>query len=127
MKTFTEVADWCIRSAEEFGDPSLPVCQLFARYVADVAGYRGDELVCSAGLTLWLAPEMPIPLAISRNGASPCVNALGELTAFAAQQVVPGIWFLTPSLNIPGVIHAFLVLYDVPDPAPWMGRIVIAA
>jgi hypothetical protein len=123
MKTFPEVADWIIGAAERFGDPSAVVCQLFVRYLPDVAAYRGDELVCGgASLALWLSPELSIPLAISRNGCAPLVNAVGELTAFAAHQVCAGVWFLTPSLNVPGTIHAFIVLYDVPDPAPWLLR-----
>lgn len=126
MKTFSELADWLTGAAEEFGNPSIPVCQLFVRYVANVTDYRGDDLVCSAGLNLWLDRQAPIPLAISRNGDGPCMNAMGELTAFAARQLVPGVWFLSPSLNIPGVIHAFIVLYDVPDPAPWERRIIAA-
>lgn len=124
MKTFSELADWLTGAAEQFGDPSFPVCQLFVRYIADVAGYHGEELVCTAGLNLWLDRQTPIPLAISRNG--PCMNSVGELTAFAARQLVPGVWFLTPSLNIPGVIDAFIVLYGVPDPAPWERRIIAA-
>jgi hypothetical protein len=125
LKTFTEVSDWCIGAAELFGDPAIPICQLFVRYVADVAGYRGEDLVCGgASLALWLAPELSVPFAISKTG--PHQNALGELVAFGAQRVVPGVWFLTTSLNIPNVIHAFVVLYDVPNPAPWEG-IVIAA
>jgi hypothetical protein len=119
MKTFTEVSDWIIGAAERFGDPARPVCQIFARYVADVAGYRGEDLVFGgAGLALWLTPEQSFPLAIARRGPA-CVNGIGQLTAFAAQPIAPGLWALSPSFNVPGVIHAFIVLYDVPNPAPW--------
>jgi hypothetical protein len=35
------------------------------------------------------------------------------------ERIVPGVWALNPSLNIPGVIHVFVLLYGVPNPAPW--------
>lgn len=37
----------------------------------------------------------------------------------------PGIWCLSPSLNVPGLVHAFVVLYGVPDPAPFDKRILV--
>lgn len=47
------------------------------------------------------------------------LNEHGELTKYGAELVTKGVWAISPSLNAEGVIHAFLVLYDVPDPAPW--------
>jgi len=31
----------------------------------------------------------------------------------------PGVWALDPSIHEHNVLHAYVVLCDVPDPAPW--------
>lgn len=31
----------------------------------------------------------------------------------------PGVWDISPSVHVPGQLHAFLTLVDVPEPAPW--------
>ena len=28
-------------------------------------------------------------------------------------------------MNLPGLFHAFVAIYDVPDPAPWERRVVL--
>jgi hypothetical protein len=137
MRTFTEVEDWLEGAEAEFGDPSIPVCQLFVRYIdaAQIANYRGEELVVGgANPVLWLTQEIAVPISIVVHenpglgtASSYCVNAAGELTAFAAVPVVKGVWFLEPSLHVLGLIHAFVVFYDVPEPAPWERKIIIAA
>ena len=48
-----------------------------------------------------------------------------ELVEFGVDRIAPGLWVLNPSLNIPGVLHAFIALYDVPNPAPWEGGLIL--
>jgi hypothetical protein len=68
-------------------------------------------------VNLWLDPDAPpLPLPISPDG--PRLTSDG-LEAFGIDRVAPSLWALTPSLNIPDFIHAFMVLYDAPNPAPW--------
>lgn len=46
----------------------------------------------------------------------------GERTrpeTWGMDQLGPGVWSLDPSVIIPGVIHAFVTLVDVPEPALW--------
>lgn len=50
----------------------------------------------------------------------------GRLRAFHVRKISRGTWALAPSLNIPGELHAFVVLHDVPDPAPWESLIILA-
>lgn len=33
----------------------------------------------------------------------------------------PGVWDVSPSVVVPGQIHAFVTLVGVPEPAPWEG------
>lgn len=127
MKTAAYVAHWCIGAEQEFGDASAAVCQLFFRF-QEVAGAPGEDLVCrldSEHLVIALGPGVDIPLPVQFGPAE--IGASGELDSFGLEQIAPGLWALTPSLNIPGVIHAFIVLYGVPDPAPWERRIVVAS
>lgn len=115
MKTIAEVDRWIQGATAECGDPSIPVCQFFARY--DLFCFRdGDDFM------LWLGPELAVPLLIERGG--PQLDKDGSLIAFGATQVTRGVWALLPSLNIPGVIHGFVILYDVPSPAPWERLII---
>lgn len=129
MRTIAEVNQWCAGAIEEFGDPSIPVCQLFVRYVEPDRVPRriteASDLLCfreGSDLVLWLGSELIIPLNVSR---SPEKNDVGELTAFGADSFTHGVWALTPSLNLPGVLHAFVVLYNVPVPAPWERLILL--
>jgi hypothetical protein len=127
MKTAEEVSAWCAAAAEQFGDPSLPICQIFCRWseLPQVPVEEGD-LACGAvdgQLVLLLGPEFaPFPMPIE---SAVRVDDEGVLQAFRADQVTPGVWALEPSLNAQGAIHAFVVLHGVPDPAPWEKRIVI--
>jgi hypothetical protein len=58
-----------------------------------------------------------IPILIRRG--QPELHADGSIKIFGSRKIGPGTWAVTPSLNIPEVIHAFLVLCGVPEPAPW--------
>lgn len=130
MKTIVEVYQWCEGAAREFGDPSDAIGQLFVRYVdgdqvpRKIAGcfelfcfLEGNELV------LWLGPQLIIPISISRDG--PEQDECGDLKCFGVDSISRGVCALKPSLNIPGEIHAFVILYDVPAPAPWERLIIL--
>lgn len=131
MKTVDEVEDWCAGAELNFGDPSLPVCQLFVKCVEgdsrpkSLKGYLDLFCYCDRNeMVLWLGPDLVIPIAVSNV---PQTNAAGELVAFGMEQIAFGVWALNPSLNLPEVIHAFVILYDVPSPAPWERLIVLAS
>jgi hypothetical protein len=49
----------------------------------------------------------------------PELHADGSVKIFGSRKIGPGTWVVTPSLNVPEMIHAFLVLCGVPEPAPW--------
>lgn len=121
MKTFAEVAAWHAGALEQFGDPAAPVCQIFVRWQEGLDGAdRGEDVVVGpidGGLRLVLGPRSSLPVRI--KSGEPQISDEYELSAFGAELVVDGVWALTPSLNVEGVIHAFLVVYGVPDPAPW--------
>lgn len=127
MKTFQELEQWCTGAAEQFGDPSVPVCQLFLRWQDSLEALSGEDLVCSMRATDLLLqlgsglPPLPMPICTGKPQFAPD----GELTAYGAERITTGIWSITPSLNAVGFVHAFLVLYDVPEPAPWERRIVL--
>lgn len=126
MKTLAEVATWCAGARKKFGDPAIPVGQLFLRYAEDFDDFaRGGDLVfaakaSSSGAVLALPlQEGAIPLSVSVDGPK---SVDGQLLSFGVRRVAPGLWYLHPSLNLPGAIHAFVVLYDCPVPAPWEKR-----
>ena len=127
MKTFAEVSAWCAGALEQFGDPSIPICQLFVRWRDDLKAIDGQELTCGwldGELVLLLGPEFrPLPMLVETGSYQ--VGEDGELTAYGAELVTAGVWAIKPSLNVEGAIHAFVVLYGVPDPAPWERRIVL--
>jgi hypothetical protein len=50
---------------------------------------------------------------------APGVKSWGEMERYGLSRLGPGVWMLTPSLWAPGVLHAFIVLRDVPEPAPF--------
>jgi hypothetical protein len=128
VKTIGEVDRWIEGAAAECGDPSIPICQLIVRFVNSDHRPTSSELLdlfCfldNGDFVLWLGPDLIFPLDISRSG--PEMDGDG-LKAFGAEQITRGVWALRPSLNIPGVIHGFVILYDVPTPAPWERLIVL--
>lgn len=127
MKTCAEVAAWCAGAAEEFGDPSAPVCQIFLRWQDEPEAYRGDELVCGMNhgdLALLLGEGFP-PFQFPVVAGRPQLDERGYVMAYGASCVTAGVWAITPSLNALGLIHGFVVLHGVPDPAPWERRIVL--
>jgi hypothetical protein len=131
VKFWRDVEEWQISAAEHFDDPSIPVCQFFFRWREDLAAVIehkawADEIVCGmidGELVLWLGPNMPsFPMPV-RLGALEVEN--GELKTYGLDQITKGAWAMDPSLNAEGVIHGFIVLHGVPDPAPWEQRIIL--
>lgn len=126
MKGVRELLDWCEGAEREFGDASVPIGLMFVRLGHEGVGAEliDQDLTARADgvvLTLKLFGD-DVDLPISNDG--PCIED-GSLVAFGIRQVQAGLWHLTPSLNLPGVLHAFVVLYDVPSPAPWERLIYI--
>lgn len=54
-----------------------------------------------------------------------CILEGGILKAFHVRPISRGVWVLAPSLNVPGAMHVFLVLTNVPAPAPWQRLILM--
>jgi len=127
VKTCAEVSEWCAGAMESFGDPSLPICQLFVRWQDSVIAAPGKDITCAwldGELVLILGPEFR-PLSMPVEAGNFRASEDGQLSAYGAELITTGVWAITPSLNVEGAIHAFLALYGVPDPAPWERRIVL--
>lgn len=41
---------------------------------------------------------------------------------FVAYKIGATVWKVAPSLTVPGMIHTYLTLVDVPEPAPWESK-----
>ena len=126
MRTSTELVDWCVGAAAEFGDPSIPVCQLFFRWQRGVEHRTSDELVCGFvdGRLQLVIDGCDFVFPISVHSGDPEITDEGDVT-YGATRITSGVYALTPSLNAVGILHAFIVLYDAPEPAPWDQRIVL--
>lgn len=46
----------------------------------------------------------------------------GPPPRFVLYKLGPGVWKLAPSVTVPGMLHAFITIVGVPDPAPWETR-----
>lgn len=126
MKSCERVTEWREGAALEFGDPAVPVCQLFFCWTDLFAAYQGDDLVCGTMLGQFgvrLGPGEMIPMSVVEG--NPVLDMIGCVAQFGATKIADGLWSLTPSLNLPEVIHGFVVLYGVPNPAPWERRVVL--
>lgn len=125
MKTIQELTEWIEGAAEEFADPSEPIAQIFCKWVEPLEIYRGDELVAGTlnGTSyLRLGPGAMLPVQI-QTGRQGTIDQEGMPT-YGAQPIAPGLWSLTPSLYIPGFVHAFVTLYNVPIKTPWETRVI---
>jgi hypothetical protein len=126
MKFISEIEEWCAGAAAGFENPAEPVGQMFARFVS-VKPQRTKEIVAAwEPLSNEIAFTMPrgwLPLEVNIDG--PQIDPETQsLTAFGLELICPGLWTLRPSLHIPGQIHMFVTIYDVPIIAPWEKRII---
>jgi hypothetical protein len=127
MKTLAEVQEWCVGAEQEFGDASVPIGQVFARYTPLIP-IESDEVLASwqDGKLAILLPVGWLPLEVDIDGAR-ADQLTGNLEAFWIENICPGLWTLTPSLNIPGLIHVYIHVFGVPKSAPWEQKIVVAS
>lgn len=44
----------------------------------------------------------------------------GPPVRFVLFQLGPTVWKITPSLQVPGLVHGYLTFFNVPEPAPWI-------
>jgi len=42
-----------------------------------------------------------------------------RMRRWGLRRLGPGVWELSPSIHEKGLVHAYVVLCDVPEPAPW--------
>lgn len=130
MRTSDQLTAWRIGAQLQFGDPSVPVCQCFFEwrqaFTSSAPGleayYDPPSRQCDGAVVLRLAPDLNVDIPV-RTG-EPEVDDDG-VVAFGAEEITRGVWALRPSLNMPGLLHAFVVLYGVPDPAPWARCLVV--
>lgn len=131
IRTAADVAAWREGAMLEFLDPSEPVCQLFFHFEAGgLVHYDREELACAwsqdRGVLLLHFGDAGV-MPVSVRAGEPTIAADGVLEAFGATPITGDVWALSPSLNVPGSLHGFVVLYGVPTPAPWEQLIVLAA
>jgi hypothetical protein len=125
MRTCAELRAWIEGAAAELGDPAEAVGQAFFRW-SDNWQAEGADL--SAGmhkgeLVLMLGRGAVIPIQLRAGDPE---LAEDGVVAFSTTQITAGVWAVSPSLNVPGLVHVFVVLYDVPAPAPWERKIILA-
>lgn len=126
LRTVGDVVAWLRATAEQAEYDLLgrdPICQVFLRFLgfASVPDQRSPQapLACyfdGQGLVLCLGEDLRVPAPVSPRG--PVISGVGDLAAFGATEVCPGVWALEPSLHMPGLFHAFVVVFDT-DSAPW--------
>lgn len=133
MKTISEVQRWCQGALIEYGDPSIPVGQIFAQFVRlkplQLRNHPSADLITdywnTEHIELRLDEEEWLPMPIDVSG--PRIDQEGRLETFGIEMIMPGFWTLVPSLNLPGILHCFVHIYDVGAAAPWERRIVTPA
>jgi len=125
IRTFQEAAAWVRGAVEALMDPSEPVCVLLFRWERDIRAYIQHPANANPDLVVGVVDEdlvlaLPWDLLVFplRNG-EPEIRDGVELATYGATPISPGVWVVEPSLNVEGAIHGFVILYDVPSPAPW--------
>lgn len=124
-----ELAEFLEAADEDLGDPALAVCLVLVRWHertvprAPEIGAIWDGAEVEVIIPQQQGEPVVIPLRVEDEG--PRIEG-NTLVAFGARMFTGGAWALEPSLNIPGTLHAFIVLTGVPDPPPWRQRVVLA-
>lgn len=65
-----------------------------------------------------LAFSVPVCVGPARS-APPTPGVPYNVEAFGLEHIGPGVWVVSPSVWVPGAFHAYVVLRDVPEPAPF--------
>jgi hypothetical protein len=133
ITTNSMLREWCSTQSLDgmLDDPDVdvPVCTLV--FTAEEGAAQDELRFGFSGAPDWqlflqLGPER-LPVNLTTAGEQPEISDGFELTAFGIVKLGRGVWVLNPSLNIPGELHAYVILRNVPDPAPWeKPRILIA-
>jgi len=42
-----------------------------------------------------------------------------RMKSWGLRRIGPHTWAVNPSIHEPGIVHAYIVLCEVPEPAPW--------
>lgn len=124
-----ELADFLDAVEEDRGDAAAAVCLILARW------HEGPCITTEitakwdgSAVQLRIQPTRGEPVSIELKISDEGLVIEGEtLQAFGARKFTGGAWALEPSLNLPGALHAFIILTSVPDPPPWRQRIVLAS
>lgn len=121
-----ELETFLVGTEAVLGDPSAATCLLIARW--GDAGKTDNEV-----LAIWDGPRREILLGLPTLGWLPISIDAKEvviegraLKSFHVRKVWSGVWALSPSLNLPGVFHGYLVLSGVPEPAPWERLVILS-
>jgi hypothetical protein len=124
-----ELGDFLNLLMDQGSDPDSIVLQVFVPWFTFRAGAwdiapnfdpRGRMLLLEMNAETE-DPMLELPISEDLN---PQID-VGGVGAFGLRKVCAGVWALAPSLNLPGLMHAFVVFHGVPDPAPWESRIVL--
>ena len=82
-----------------------------------VTRHQSGQLVCM--VRAFVQDEMvPFTIPVSHRSTFE-THPDGSMKCYAMRQIGPHTWKIDPSVNIPGLIHAFVVLCNVPEPPPW--------
>lgn len=123
MRTIAELKQAREWARSQLGDPARAVLHLFFRWHnSNGMEYSGDELVASmwgGRLALWPARQWPLSLPVVVGPAKITDPQTMAMEAWGSERLGPGVWAITPSINQPGTFHAYVILTDVPEPAPW--------
>jgi hypothetical protein len=138
VTTQRELLDFLDQVEDVAGDPAAATCLMFVKWQRAVLTRDGavedyearwGQVETGGILLLDFVDEeqrRELPLEVSMD-APRFVRLLdGVMVRYRARKVCDGVWALDPSLNIPGMLHAYVVLHGVPDPAPWEKRIILA-
>jgi hypothetical protein len=114
---------------ETDGDPAEIVCLLLTPWHPELTRMRdvrptwdGGERILSL---LFTYANAHVPVPISETLEPIIVDDV--IHAYGLRKATKGVWALAPSLQIPGVVHCYLVFHGVPDPAPWESRIIVVS
>lgn len=98
------IASWSTTPMSDRGSPTVRV----------VKNPSGWELILASETTTQRREMFPVPITL---GAVPVVGS--DNPVWTLEKLGAGVWAVLPSLHFQGVIHAYVTIKNVPEPAPW--------
>jgi hypothetical protein len=125
MRKVLDIHNTMLRTKKMYGAADLVVLQLVAKWTdLDIREFHGEEVLAG-----WMGRQVVVNIG---GAVVPITAVVGPgvvadpetmtMESFGLEKLGPGVWAIDPAIHRKGGLHAYILLVEVPDPAPFEPR-----